>query len=81
MSEILTDSVNHPPHYRRGGMECIDVIEALNLSFHLGSTLKYLWRAGEKDPTRTIEDLKKARFYLDRSIALLEKKQDGKQTD
>jgi hypothetical protein len=67
------DPVNHPPHYQVGGLECIDVIEALDLPFHLGNTLKYLWRAGRKDGTHTLEDLKKARFYLDRQISLLEK--------
>lgn len=69
----MTDLINHPPHYKRGGYECLDVIEALGLSYHLGNALKYLWRAGVKDPAKEMEDLRKARFFLDREIALREK--------
>lgn len=70
------EAIVHPPHY--GGAdnvyEVIKVIEAWNLSFCLGNTVKYISRAGKKDPTKTIEDLKKARWYLDRQISNLEKK-------
>ncbi len=65
------DPVNHPAHYTRGGIECIDVIEKLGLGFHLGNALKYLWRAGVKGDE--LEDLRKARWYLDREIARLER--------
>ena len=61
-----TDPVNRPEHYTRGGIECIDVIEALGLGYHLGNALKYLWRCGHK--ADALEDLKKARWYLDREI-------------
>lgn len=63
------DPINHPSHYTRGGIETIDVIEAWGLNFHLGNAVKYIARAGFKSPTREIEDLKKARWYLDREIA------------
>lgn len=69
------DPVNHPSHYTRGGIETIAVIEAWGLGFHLANVVKYVSRAGHKDPARTVEDLKKARFYLDRKIALLEAEQ------
>lgn len=68
-----SDMVNHPPHYAVGGLECIDVIESLGLGYHLGQVLKYLWRAGRKGDA--LEDLKKARWYLDREIA---RRQNGK---
>lgn len=67
------DPVNHPSHYtdRVPGIECIDVVE--NFDFCLGGAIKYIWRAGLKDPTKEIEDLKKARWLLDREIKRLEK--------
>lgn len=72
MSEIK-EMVNHPEHY--GGeenvYEAIKVIENWNLDFHLGNTVKYISRAGKKDPSKEIEDLKKAMFYLDRKIKSL----------
>lgn len=62
------DPVNHPSHYTQGLFEVIDVIEDWGLGFHLGNTVKYIARAGKKDPSKTIEDLEKARWYLDRCI-------------
>ena len=63
--------VNHPPHYRKDtGHEAIDVIEAWQLNFNLGNTVKYSSRNGLKDPDKYIEDLEKARWYLDREIAV-----------
>lgn len=61
------DVVNHPPHYTRGGIEAIDVIEAWHLDFCTGNALKYLARAGHKGDAA--EDLKKARWYIDRALA------------
>ena len=62
------ETVNHPPHY--GGAddtyEAIEVIEAWSLGFHLGNAVKYIARAGKKGDA--LEDLKKARWYLDRLI-------------
>jgi hypothetical protein len=63
----LADQVNHPAHYTRGGIEAIDVIEAWDLGFCLGNTVKYIARAGHKGDA--LEDLRKARWYLDREIA------------
>ncbi len=65
------DSVNHPPHYNGhpSGVECIQITE--HMSFCRGNAMKYLWRAGEKGDE--IEDLKKARWYIDREIQRLEK--------
>jgi len=68
--------VDHPSHY--GGdsnpYETIKVIDAWDLGFSLGNTVKYISRAGKKDPTKEIEDLKKALFYLEHHIKTLEKK-------
>jgi len=68
------EMVNHPAHYivELDGKkyECIDVIESWGLSFNTGNALKYIWRAGRKDKSKTKEDLKKAVFYLEREISL-----------
>jgi hypothetical protein len=68
--------VNHPEHY--GGVEntyeVIKVIEALEMDFHLGNAFKYIVRAGKKETDKELQDLKKALWYLDRKIQLLEKK-------
>jgi len=72
------DAVDHPEHY--GGAdnpyEAIKVVEAWGLCFHLGNVVKYVSRAGKKGDA--LEDLKKARWYLDRKIANLEKAQTKK---
>ena len=76
MSEHTTHNeyVNHPQHY--GGAsntyEVIKVIEALGMDFHLGNTFKYIARAGKKGTDKEIQDLKKALWYLERKIQLLE---------
>ena len=63
-------SVNHPEHYggRDNAYEAIKVIEAWDLNFHLGNVVKYISRAGKKDPNKEYEDLKKASWYLQRYI-------------
>jgi hypothetical protein len=65
------EAVNHPAHY--GGAdnpyEAIKVIEAWGLGFNVGNAVKYLSRAGKKEPAKLIEDLEKARWYLDRAIS------------
>lgn len=60
------DMVNDPPHYKDGGIETIDFIEAKKLGFNLGNAIKYISRAGKKGDA--LEDLKKARWYLNREI-------------
>ena len=62
------DPVNHPSHYTDGKIEVIDFIEDKGLGFHLGNAVKYIARAGKKDPSKTVQDLEKARWYLDREI-------------
>lgn len=65
------DSVNHPPHYTTGGIETIDFIEAKDLNYRLGNVIKYVSRAEKKE--NPLEDLKKARWYLEREIATRER--------
>ena len=68
----MSDMVNHPSHYTDGGIETIDFIEAKNLPYHLGNAVKYISRAGKKEPEKTVEDLKKAVWYINRYISKLE---------
>lgn len=65
------DNVNHPPHYKAGGIETIDFIEAKSLGYNLGNVVKYITRADHKG--NTLEDLKKAQWYLNREISNLAK--------
>lgn len=68
----MSDSVNHPKHYNSHparcdcgkGIECIDVVE--HMPFNIGNAVKYLWRCGLKGDE--VEDLKKARWYIEREI-------------
>ena len=70
----MIDVVNHPPHYKSdSGIESIDVIEGFGLNFHLGNVIKYILRHNKKG--KPLEDLKKARWYLDREIEKLESKE------
>lgn len=67
-----SQNVDHPSHYHaQSGVEVIDAIEAWELSFSLGNVVKYISRAGHKDPSRRMEDLLKARWYLEREIERL----------
>jgi len=61
------DPVNHPPHYKTGGIETIDFIEAKDLNYRLGNVVKYVSRAGRKD-SDPVQDLEKAAWYLTREI-------------
>ncbi len=75
------DPVNHPSYYADQAdpaYEPIKVIDAWRLGFCLGNCIKYIARAGRKDPSKTIEDLKKARWYLDHHIEQMEKLNDGR---
>jgi hypothetical protein len=69
VAEHHTDMVNHPPHYKAGGIETIDFIEAKELGYHLGNVVKYVSRADHKG--NKLEDLKKAQWYLARAIEKL----------
>jgi hypothetical protein len=73
------DVVNSPPHYKTGGIEAIEGIEAsmgpeAYAGYLKGNIMKYMWRYERKG--KPIEDLKKARWYLDRLIGLRERKED-----
>lgn len=62
----MVDLVNHPPHYvsHPSGIECIQITE--HMGFNLGNAVKYIWRADLK--ADAIQDLEKARWYIDREI-------------
>jgi hypothetical protein len=72
-AETERDAVNHPSHYTAGGIECIDCIKAVLgqnfMGFLIGNVIKYTYRYKDKNGA---EDLKKARWYLDRAIKELE---------
>ena len=76
--ESNVDMVNHPAHYNQGGIECIDALKAATISktgieaVCTANAIKYLWRYEEKNG---IEDVKKARWYIDRLIRELEEKE------
>lgn len=81
IEEPKNDPVNHPSHYTSGGNECIDAIKAALschkdpiFSWYTGQIMKYLWRWPLKNG---IEDLKKAKFYLDHLINDIEKDEEG----
>ena len=68
----MNDPVNHPAHYTSdpSGVECITITRHRN--FNVGNAIKYLWRAGLKDEGKTVEDLRKAVFYIQDEIKRLE---------
>ena len=70
MEEPKSDPVNHPDHYKIGGIETIDFIEAKQLSYNLGNVIKYITRSEHKGNYE--QDLLKARWYLNREIAKLQ---------
>jgi len=73
--EQENDTVNHPAHYTDGKIEVIEYIEDKGFPYHLGNAIKYISRAGKKDPDKVVEDLEKAVWYIERYIRLLEEKQ------
>ena len=72
-NEPINDPIDHPSHYTNGAIESIDYIESCGFgyAFEIGNVLKYVTRAEHKGSK--LEDLKKARWYLDRAIAMTEK--------
>lgn len=70
-----TNIINHPDHYVSGGIETIDFIEAKDLNFNLGNVVKYVSRCGRKkskgmtSSAKAIQDLEKAKWYLEREIS------------
>ena len=73
---INSDTVNHPKHYTShpSGIECIQVTQ--HYDFCTGNAIKYLWRAGKKNQDATVEDLKKAIWYINKKIEMLEVAED-----
>ena len=65
----MADPVNHPSHYTDGRIETADYIESGRYSWWLGNAIKYISRAGKKDPAKYGEDLEKAIWYLERAAA------------
>lgn len=68
VKSFSVDNVNHPAHYNDGKIEVIDYIEDKKLGFCLGNAVKYISRAGKKDKSKEVEDLKKAIWYIERRI-------------
>ena len=73
------EMVNNPEHYggKENPYESIKVIDAWDLGFSLGNTVKYISRAGKKETDKELQDLKKALWYLQHHIEELEKKQSN----
>ena len=75
-----TDMVNHPKHYNQGGIECIDALKAATVGKRgieavcVANVIKYCWRYEEKNG---IEDVRKAKFYIERLLKELEERQQG----
>lgn len=63
----MADNVNHPAHYTDGKYETIEFIERNLFDYHDGNAIKYISRAGKKDPNKMIEDLEKAKWYIHRA--------------
>lgn len=76
----MNNNVSHPAHYNSGNIEVIEAIEDWSLNFHRGNAVKYTARAGKKDPSKEIEDLEKAVWYLNREIERLKAKKEGRQS-
>lgn len=80
MTDNITDNINHPKHYTQGGVECIDALAAATINLKgldavcTANAIKYLWRWKGKNG---VEDLKKARWYIDRLIKHYEKEGAG----
>jgi hypothetical protein len=73
----MNDPVNHPKHYTEhpSGVECIEITEHFN--FNKGNAIKYIWRSADKG--KEVEDLRKARWYIDREIARILNNDGGKE--
>lgn len=67
----VNNSVNHPSHYNKGKIEVWDFISDWKLNFDRGNAIKYICRAGSKDPNKEIQDLEKAIEYINHEIKML----------
>ena len=68
---VENDPVNHPSHYTKGKIEVADFIADQKLNFDRGNAVKYVCRAGSKDPNKEIQDLEKAIWYINHEIKML----------
>ena len=68
--ENENNAVNHPAHYTDGKIEVFDFIQDKGLGFCLGNVVKYVARAGKKNPAKRVEDLQKAAWYLQKQIEM-----------
>ena len=71
---MKADAINHPAYYTDGQIEVSDFIADKNLNFFRGNVVKYVARAGKKDSSKEVEDLKKAAWYIGREIERVEGK-------
>jgi len=71
----MSEPINHPSHYggEENAYEAIKVIESWSLGFCLGNAIKYISRAGKKNPEKIVEDLEKAKWYISREIENIKK--------
>lgn len=72
-------NINHPSHYNSGKIEVIEAIEDWKLDYPCGNAVKYIARAGKKDPSKEIEDLEKACWYLKRKIEKMKAEKEGRE--
>ena len=75
------EHVNHPSHYNTGKIEVIDFIEDKSLNFNRGNVVKYVVRAGLKNKETEIEDLRKAKFYIEHEITSVAKEKVKKEME
>ena len=68
---MMNDPVNHPSHYTKGKIEVADFIADQKLNFDRGNAVKYVCRAGSKDPEKEVQDLEKAIWYIKHEIKTL----------
>jgi len=75
------EKVDHPSHYNShpSGVECIEITEHFN--YNVGNAIKYLWRAGLKPGSATLEDLKKASWFVEREISRIENEIDRRESE
>lgn len=69
----MNDPVKHPGHYTSGKIEVWDFVVDQKLNYCCGNVVKYICRAGRKDPTKHLEDLQKAKEYLNKEIETVRK--------
>jgi hypothetical protein len=72
----MSEKIDHPPHYNKGKIEAIDIIEDWDLNFNLGNVIKYVLRAPYKG--KMIEDLQKASWYISHEINRIKRMEENK---